>query len=490
MGEFFVKSVDKLCNYIYNILDVHFMRIQIILRVIITDKIQKYKNSIKGKRISVCGIGVSNLPLIDFLLSAEALVTARDMKPKEALGEIAIGLEQKGVRLIAGENYLDNIDDEIIFRTPGMRYDHPSFIKAVERGSVLTSEMQVFFDLCPCTKIGITGSDGKTTTTTLVSKILKAAGKTVWLGGNIGKPLLPDVDKMKPTDFAVIELSSFQLHTMKTSPEIAVVTNISPNHLDYHTDYEEYIDAKKNVYKFNDSISLVTNAENEITVQMAKEISGNVIYFSSKSESDIFEKDGYICIKGEKILNTGDILLPGRYNVENYMAAIGATYNFVGADAIRKVATTFKGVEHRLEYVTEKNGVKYYNGSIDSTPTRTMAALSAFSERNLVVICGGYDKKLDYSVLAPVMAKKAKCVVLTGACADKIKSALTESEEFLSSGAVIKKCPDFKDAVVTAASSAEKGDIVLLSPAAASFDSFKNFEIRGQYFKDIVLNEI
>jgi len=312
----------------------------------------------------------------------------------------------------------------------------------------------------------------------------------VWLGGNIGRPLLPDIDKMKPTDFAVIELSSFQLHTMKTSPEIAVVTNISPNHLDYHTDYEEYIEAKKNIYKFNDSISLVTNAENEITLQMAKEISGNATYFSSKSTSDIFEKDGYICINGEKILKTSDILLPGRYNIENYMAAIGATYNFVNTDAIRKVASSFKGVEHRLEYVTEKNGVKYYNGSIDSTPTRTMAALSAFSERNLVVICGGYDKKLDYSVLAPVMAKKAKCVVLTGACADKIKTALTESEEFLSSGAVIKECPDFKDAVITASSSAEKGDIVLLSPAAASFDSFKNFEIRGQYFKNIVLNEI
>ena len=199
------------------------------LRVIITDKIQLYKNSIKGKRISVCGIGVSNLPLIDFLLSADALVTARDMKKKEELGDIAISLEQKGVRLIVGEKYLDDIDDEIIFRTPGMRYDHPSFVKAVKNGSVLTSEMQVFFDLCPCTKIGITGSDGKTTTTTLISEILKSANKTVWLGGNIGKPLLPDVEKMRPEHFAVIELSSFQLHTMKTSPEIAVVTKTTAN---------------------------------------------------------------------------------------------------------------------------------------------------------------------------------------------------------------------------------------------------------------------
>jgi len=458
--------------------------------VIITDKIQLYKNSIKGKRISVCGIGVSNLPLIDFLLSADALVTARDMKKKEELGDIAISLEQKGVRLIVGEKYLDDIDDEIIFRTPGMRYDHPSFVKAVKNGSVLTSEMQVFFDLCPCTKIGITGSDGKTTTTTLISEILKSANKTVWLGGNIGKPLLPDVEKMRPEHFAVIELSSFQLHTMKTSPEIAVVTNISPNHLDYHTDYGEYIDAKKNIYKHNSNITFITNAENDVTLEMAEDVSGEKIFFSSKKESDICEKDGYICLNGEKLLKTDDILLPGRYNIENYMAAIGAVYKFVDIDAIKKVATSFKGVEHRLEYVTEKNGVKYYNGSIDSTPTRTIAALSAFTKRNLIVICGGYDKKLDYSPLAPVMAKKAKCVILTGACADKIKNALINSDEFISSGTVIKETSDFKEAVLLASECAKKGDIVLLSPAAASFDKFKNFEVRGQYFKNIVLNEI
>ena len=233
--------------------------------MICTNKTELYKQSIKNKRISVCGIGISNLPLIDFLLSAGALVTARDMKEKDTLGNIATELEAKGVTLVCGKEYLDNIDDEIIFRTPGLRYDKPGFTEAVKKGALLTSEMQVFFDLCPCTKIGITGSDGKTTTTTLISEILKASGKKVWLGGNIGRPLLPDVDKMTKEDFAVIELSSFQLHTMKSSPEIAVVTNISPNHLDYHTDYAEYIDAKKNIYKNRTDITLVTNLENEIT---------------------------------------------------------------------------------------------------------------------------------------------------------------------------------------------------------------------------------
>lgn len=458
--------------------------------IIILDKVQTFKQSLKGKNVSVCGIGISNIPLIDFLLSAGANVTARDMKEKKLLGNIASNLEAKNVKLVCGKAYLDNIDDEIIFRTPGLRYDKPGFTEAVKKGALLTSEMQVFFDLCPCKKIGITGSDGKTTTTTIISEILKAAGKNVWLGGNIGRPLLPDVEKMTEDDFAVIELSSFQLHTMKTSPEIAVVTNISPNHLDYHTDYQEYIDAKKNIYLHNDGITLITNGENSITLDMAKEAKGNSLLFSSKNESYICEKDGYICVDGTPVLKTDDILLPGRHNVENYMAAIGATYPYVTKEAIQKVATTFKGVEHRLEFVAEKKGVRYYNGSIDSTPTRTIAALSAFKERNLIVICGGYDKNLDYAPLAPVMAQKAKAVILTGACKDKIKKALTENEDFIKSGTLIKETEDFEAAVFLASESATEGDIVLLSPAAASFDAFKNFEVRGQFFKNTVLNKI
>ncbi len=458
--------------------------------MIFLDRIQDYKNSIKGKKVSVCGIGISNLPLIDFLLSAGAKITARDMKEKKDLGDIAKELEAKGVTLVCGKEYLDDIQDEIIFRTPGLRYDKPGFVEAVKNGAVLTSEMQVFFDLCPCTKIAITGSDGKTTTTTLISEILKASDKKVWLGGNIGKPLLPDVDKMSDDDFAVIELSSFQLHTMKTSPEIAVVTNISPNHLDYHTDYQEYIDAKKNIYRNRNDITFITNAENDITVDMAKEAKGEKLFFSSKADSDICENNGVIFINGEAVLETKDILLPGRHNVENYMAAIGATYKFASKEAYKKVATTFKGVEHRLEFVAEKCGVKYYNGSIDSTPTRTIAALSAFPERNLIVICGGYDKNLDYAPLAPFMANKAKAVILTGACKDKIKKAFDESEEFAKSGTFIKETEDFEDAVLLASKTAEKGDIVLLSPAAASFDKFKNFEVRGKFYKDIVLNKI
>lgn len=447
---------------------------------------------LRDKRVSVCGIGISNIPLIGFLLSAGCTVTARDMKDRDNLGDTATELEKKGVRLICGKDYLDDIDDDMVFRTPGLRYDTKGLAEAKKRGASITSEMQVFFDLCPCTKIGITGSDGKTTTTTLISEMLKAEGKTVWLGGNIGTPLLQHLDAMKPSDFAVVELSSFQLHTMTTCPEIAVITNLSPNHLDYHTDYHEYIDAKKNIYRHSDNLTLVTNGGNEITQELAKEYKGSKIIFGNEvngiAAEHIFTENGSICFGNQKILDISDIRLPGKHNVENYMAAIGAVHSFVSNDAIAKVAREFNGVEHRLEFVAEKNGVKYYNSSIDSSPSRTAAALSAFPKRNLVVICGGYDKNLDYTPLAPVIAEKAKAVVLTGACAPKIKKALLESSLFLASNTKIIEEENFEEAVKKASVTAESGDSVLLSPAAASFDRFKNFEVRGRLFKEIVLN--
>jgi len=491
-----VKSVDIFSFIIYNILDVHILSFRtssILLRVIcINYKIKAYKDSIRNKRVSVCGIGISNIPLIDFLLSAGCKVTARDIKERESLGDIATELEEKGIRLVCGKGYLDDIDDDIVFRTPGLRYDTKGLTEARERGSTVTSEMQVFFELCPCTKIGITGSDGKTTTTTLIAEMLKAEGKTVWLGGNIGTPLLQHLDAMKPSDFAVVELSSFQLHTMTTCPEIAVITNLSPNHLDYHTDYSEYIDAKKNIFRHSDSLTLVTNGGNAITEDLAKEYEGNKIIFGKAVEGvaseHIFTQNGAIFFGSEKILDVADIRLPGTHNVENYMAAIGAVHSFVSNEAITRVAREFNGVEHRLEFVAIKNGVKYYNSSIDSSPSRTAAALSAFSEKNLVVICGGYDKNLDYAPLAPVMAEKAKAVVLTGSCAQKIKKALLESRVFLASNTKIIEEEGFEEAVKKASLTAESGDCVLLSPAAASFDRFKNFEARGRLFKEIVSN--
>lgn len=455
--------------------------------IIINSKIEAYRAYIKGRNVTVAGIGISNAPLAGFLADAGANVTARDRKSREQLGSIADELEAKGVRLICGNEYLDNIGEEIIFRSPGIRCDHPGFVKAKANGAVLTSEMQVFFDTCPCKMIGITGSDGKTTTSTLISEILKNTGKTVWLGGNIGRPLLPLIDEIKPDDFAVVELSSFQLHTMTTSPDIAVVTNISPNHLDYHKDYDEYIDAKKNIYNRRKDITLVTNAENAVTRQMADECKGKTLLFSpDNNDNAIGIKDGFICVNNEKILETGRILLPGKHNIENYMAAVGATYGTATKEATAKVAETFGGVEHRLEFVREINGVRCYNGSIDSTPTRTCAALSAFDKKNIVIICGGYDKNLDFTPLAAAFRDKVKKAVLTGACRQKIKDALLSDPDFDRYGVKLYEESDFRQATLKALNEAEEGDIVLLSPAAASFDAFKNFEERGRYYKDIV----
>ncbi len=447
------------------------------------------KNMLCGKTAAVLGIGVSNLPLIDFLLKYGAKVCARDMKDREKLGtELATSLEEKGVTLICGESYLENITEDIVFRSPGIRFDKPSLIEAKKRGAAITSEMQLYFDITPAHTIGITGSDGKSTTTTVISKILEEDGKKTFLGGNIGFPLLPRVDDMDADSYCAAELSSFQLHTMTKSPEIAVITNVTPNHLDYHLGMNEYIEAKANIMKYQDESSrTVLNWENEVTRELGKSAKGTVVYFSSKSipncENRVYEKDGVIYYNDEAILKSSEIKIPGRHNVENYMAAIGALYGIVSTDSIRSVARNFGGVAHRCQFVREIRGVKYYNSSIDSSPTRTAAALSNFPQKT-IVLCGGYDKNIPFEPLAAPLCEKAKAVILCGATKDKIKSALINSDEYenASEKPEIYETNDLADSVKIASEIAKDGDIVLLSPACASFDAFKNFEERGEFF--------
>jgi len=409
--------------------------------LIITNPIIKEKAAYFGNRTAtVVGIGRSNIPLAEFLIACGASVTARDMKERSLLGEAADVLENMGVKLICGDGYLDDITEDYIFRAPIVRFDKPEFQAAVKRGSVLTSEMQLFFELCPCPIVGITGSDGKTTTTTLISMLLREHNKgrgNVWLGGNIGRPLLPDICEMTESDFAVVELSSFQLHTMTRSPDVAVVTNVTPNHLDVHLDMDEYIFAKSNIFAHQKSGSaLILNAENEVTRTMAAKANEGVEVIMFNSESG-WHFDGKAIYDGRApILERSRILLPGRHNLENYsaaMAAVRAALKRSGmelnSDIASNIAETFPGVEHRLEFVRELDGVRYYNGSIDSSPTRTLAALSAFTPEGaepvkVIVICGGYDKHIPYEPLAPGLCRYAKCAVLTGATGPKIKAAL------------------------------------------------------------------
>lgn len=456
------------------------------------NKFENFLQSVRGKKIAVLGIGVSNTPLIDLLLGAGAQVTACDRKPRESFGGLAEELERAGAVLRLGEHYLDGLTQEIIFRTPGMRPDIEPLARAHSAGARITSEMEVFFEVCPCRIIGVTGSDGKTTTTTLISEMLRAQGRSCHLGGNIGFPLLAKAGQMKPEEFAVIELSSFQLMTMTKSPHIAVVTNVSPNHLDMHRSMEEYIEAKCRIFKNQGTDDvLVYNEDNEITRGFGARAPGSVLPFSRTQclDEGVFVKDGQIVFRRhgreEAVIKTRDILIPGAHNVENYMAAIAATRGIVSNEAVLQVARTFPGVEHRIELVREHNGVKYYNSSIDSSPTRTAAALRSFSQKT-IVICGGYDKKIPFEPLGQVLVEKAKAVVLTGATADKIEAAVRTAPGYDPEKLPVIREPAFDDAVKAAAALACAGDVVILSPACASFDAFANFAQRGLRFKQLV----
>ncbi len=443
---------------------------------------QEYIRSVKDKNIGFLGIGRSNMPLIRMLCKEGVSVTVRDGKEKGSFGDMEKELENLGVTVIAGKGYLENLGiHDIIYKTPGMRGDKPEILEAIALGSILTSEMELFFELCPCKIFAVTGSDGKTTTTTLIYKILTEAGYTCHLGGNIGRPLIGDIEKIKPTDFAVVELSSFQLFNMKKSADVAVITNISENHLDWHKDYEEYIEAKKNVFIHQETDDLVVlNEDNLYTREMKSDKDGNVKMFSLEKDADVCLKDGVIYSDGVEIMKASDIKIPGIHNVANYLAAIAATAFYVSPEDIKKVATTFGGVEHRNELAGEVEGVLYYNDSIASSPTRTMATLSSFNEK-VILIAGGYDKNLNYEPLGPVIAEKVKHLILVGATSDKIEAAAKKAGY-----TNIERTKDFKEAVLMAKRVAEKGDKIVLSPASASFDMFRDFEQRGNIFKEIV----
>lgn len=454
----------------------------------VNNNLLKFENDIKTKKVTVIGIGVSNIPLIKYLVSLGTDVTACDMRDKDKLGKVYSELSLLGVKLNLGENYLKNIDADVIFKTPGMRFDVPELVSAKKNGAVVTSEMEIFFEICPCKIIAVTGSDGKTTTTTLIDKMMSHEGYKTWLGGNIGNPLLCDVSKMEESDYVILELSSFQLHTMKKSPHIAVITNITPNHLDMHKDYQEYIEAKKNImYYQNENDILVVNKENEITDEIGNGAKCEVRRFSSKQDSLISIKENVICYKDEKVLNVSDIKLPGAHNVENYMSAIGAVYDLVSKEAIVSVAKSFGGVEHRIELVREYEGVKYYNSSIDSSPNRTKNTLKVFKDK-VIMISGGKDKGIPYDEIGPEIANHVKVLILIGATADAINNALEKAYTDMGIEPCVKviRVNSYQDAVRNAKENAKAGDVVLLSPASTSFDMFKNFEERGNLFKSIV----
>lgn len=444
----------------------------------------EYFESLRGKRVLVLGLGVSNRPLVRLLLRYGCDVTGCDKmeSPDEELRE----MEARGLKLKLGNDYLEGLSGDVVFRTPGLLPTNPALRALKESGAEITSEMELFFELCPCTVIAVTGSDGKTTTTTLISEMLKAAGYSVWLGGNIGQPLLSFVPQIQRGDYAVVELSSFQLMDMRRSPHIAVITNLEPNHLDMHRDMDEYVEAKKNVFSHQTgSDVLVLNADNPITSGFSG--NGRTRWFSrlGKTESGICMEGDRLVRDGTAIMNKQDIRIPGEHNVENYMAAILAVEGLVDDETILTVARTFGGVEHRIELVRMKNGVRYYNDSIASSPTRTIAGLKSFPEK-VLLIAGGYDKHIPYDALGVEICRHTKRVYLNGATAPLIRRAVETAPEYTPGKPEMIDCGDFTTAVRRAAADARPGDVILMSPASAAFDQFKNFMERGKYFKKLV----
>ena len=454
--------------------------------------LQEYIASLRGKTVAVIGISVSNTPLLRLLLREGIAVTACDRSDRAKLGALAEELEAAGAKLQLGDGYLQNLSQDVIFRTPGLRPDVPELEAARAKGSTITSEMEVFFEVCPCPIIAVTGSDGKPTTTTIIAQLLRAAGHTVPVGGNIGHPLLAEAGSIRPTDWAVLELSSFQLMTMTRSPHIAVLTNLAPNHLDVHKSMEEYIWAKENIFRHQQPGDIaVFNLDNAITRELSAHAPGRALYFSRREEPEngvflrgnavISRRDG----RERQIMTTEDIRLPGVHNVENYMAAIAAVDGLVPDVVSRTCARAFNGVEHRIELVRTWRGVRFYNDSIASSPSRTIAGLRSFKEK-VILIAGGYDKHIPFDVLGPEVVEHVKLLILCGATADKIRAAVEQAPGYWPGHPEILDVTPFQRAVETARDRAAPGDVVTLSPACAAFDQFKNFMERGKTFKSIV----
>ena len=459
--------------------------------------IEQLEKLIQGKKVAFIGAGVSHKRCIEQFVELGAQVTLCDQKKSiEDFGDYADTLRRLNVALSLGEHYTDGFaGQDIIMRTPGYEYFKPELQAAKAAGAMVTSEVELFFEFCPCEIVAVTGSDGKTTTTTLISKMFEAAGRKVFLGGNIGAALLPQLANVTPDAVAVVELSSFQLISMRRSPKVAVVTNVTPNHLDHHKDMQEYIDAKRNILLWQvPPCRAVLGYENDITRAMQSDCKGEQVWFTRLHETDrgafLRASDDTLCYAENDVvtpvLPRAEIKLRGLHNVENLLAAIAAVWGRVPVEAMRQVGSTFTGVEHRIEPVRVLDGVTYYNDSIASSPTRTIAGLRSFDQK-IILIAGGYDKKIPYEPLAPEIIAHVKTLVLMGATGPRIEKAVREHPDFDENKLTILHADNMQHAVELARSAAQPGDVVSLSPASASFDLYPNFEVRGRDYKNIVM---
>ena len=460
------------------------------------EKLEEFNEYIRFRKVAIIGLGVSNLPLLDYLYEKKAQVTVFDERTIDEIPQNVITkIDTYEFKYSFGKNCLENLKGfNIIFRSPSCLPTKSELQKEANRGAIVTTEVEMLMEMCPCKIIGVTGSDGKTTTTSMINAILQKAGYNTFLGGNIGTPLFTRLPEIKSDDIVVLELSSFQLMNMHVSPDIAVITNITPNHLNIHKDYQEYIEAKKNIFKYqNENGILILNYDNDITRSCSTEVNGKVIFFSSKEKLD----NGFIVDEDiikecedkvrKHILNTNEVILRGNHNFQNIATALAATKTLVDTDVAVQAIKEFKPVEHRIEFIREIDGVKWYNDSASSSPTRTLSGINAFKE-NIILIAGGYDKNLDYEPLAKPILDKVSTLILIGQTAEKIFDAVKNEADKQNKKIDIYMCDSLEQTIDIAKKSAKKGEIILFSPASASFDMFKNFADRGEKFKNLVNN--
>ena len=453
-------------------------------------KAEKFYNGLKGKKVAFIGAGVSHKQLIEIFAKKGAVVTLCDKKELDGFGDYAETLKELNINLSLGENYLDGLkNQDLIMRTPGFEFFTKELQDELNNGTEVSSEMELFFRLCPCKMYAVTGSDGKTTTTSLIAKMLEESGRKVYLGGNIGRALLPIAEEVEETDVAVVELSSFQLISMKQSPDVAVVTNVTPNHLDHHKDMQEYIDAKRNILLYqNENSKAVLGFENDVSKGMEADVKGKVRFFTRLSKIDnggFIDDEGYLTIDGRRIVHQSEVALRGLHNLENLLAAFTAVEGDVSDEIMAKVAREFKGVEHRIEPVRTLNGVQWFNDSIASSPTRTIAGLKAFPQK-ICIIAGGYDKNIPYEPLAKPILDHVKLLVVMGQTGPKIEKVVREHADFANSDIKILHADSMEQAVQLMYENTAEGDVVSLSPASASFDLYPNFEVRGRHYKELV----
>lgn len=397
------------------------------------EKLEQFNKFASGKKIAIIGLGVSNLPLLDYFHDLSCKISVFDNRLKDELDkDIIEKINNYNIEYFGGENNLKDLKGfDIIFRSPIVMPYRKEIKEESERGALVTSEIEMVLKLTPSKVIGITGTEGKTTTTSIIYEIIKKAGYKCFLGGNIGKPIFTQIKDMRPEDIIVLEMSSFQLTNMDVSPQISVVTNIFPDHLNVHSSYEEYREEKKNIFKHqNEKGIVILNYDNEYTREFAKEANGKVIFFSSKEKLEdgfIYDNnDGMIkyCEDGVRrhLIKKEEIKLRGIHNYENICTALAATSSLVSLETAVQAVRDFNGVEHRLEFVREKNNVKWYNDSIGTSPASTIAGLNAFDE-NIILLAGGSDKGLDYKEVGETIANKVQTLILTGPTATKIEEA-------------------------------------------------------------------